>query len=1122
MKCPKCQTKVPDIAAFCNECGNKLEFVSSECQTLSPPGSKFCIECGKRISLAKQPIETLSFEEKLDKIQRYLPKGLTEKILAKKSRIEGEKKQITVMFCDMVGSTAMAEKLDPEEAYSIMDQVLEILIREVHDYGGTVNKMTGDGIMALFGAPIALEDGPQRAIGSAIAIHKEINRFSERLSKEKEGMPAIIMRIGINTGPVVVGTIGNSLRIEFTAMGDTVNLASRMESAAEHGTTLVTEKTFKLTEVFFRFESKGEKKVKGKKKPVNVYQVIAPSNRSTRFDVSAERGLTPLVGREKELEILMESFELVKSGRGQALSIVAEAGTGKSRLAYEFRKAVANEDVTILEGKSLSFTKNNAYRPIMDMVKSGFSIDEEDTADQIRNKLVKGLQVIKVEESKNLPYLLELLNIENNGVDLSFETPDLIKDGIIGTITTVSLKSAQVKPLIIIIEDLHWIDKSSEDWLAELLENIVDSRILLIFTHRPEYKNSWIKKPYYNQVNLNNLSNKESVLMLSILLNTDSVDENLERLVIERTRGIPYYIEEFVRSLIDLKILEKKRNQYQLTKDSFDVAIPSSVQDIIMTRIDALLARAKEVIRIASIIEREFSFELIHSVMDISEKELRKYLTILKDSDFLHERGTQAEAVYNITHTLTGEVVRGSILAKRKAKLHEQIGCAIEELYKENIVDYHATLVEHFIAGKNYNKGALYSKFAARAAQKHSDFNSAILYTEKRVKCIEKLPQSQEMQKRLIDTRAVLGLYYTQMDYHIEGKEAIEPIIDLTEKLGYKRSLAQINTILGSYYILSEGDAPKAIEYLEKADRLAREAKDSASSALANISLALAHAEAGDFEKALESYEKSLHISMAANSLWGVAQLKGLISYWVYNITGQLDLGYRNSEEAVDIADESGALHSKAIANISHGRSNLFKGFLNEASTYLQKGVEFCERINHYYWNCNAQLDLGMIYLELGEYQKALRHFNNVIQFGKVYKLSPRLSIESKILAAVAEILIDQLDTDLTVLYSYYNEYKGIRYKGVLQNNIAKILLNIDEQHGAEAEDWIKKAIKTNKKYGLKGWSGKPYVLYAEFYKRQGDLPKARIQMNKAIKIMKGCGADGWVERYKNELAALS
>jgi class 3 adenylate cyclase len=387
MKCPECQKENPETRKFCRECGVKLILLCLQCASENLPGDKFCGECGHDLSLPSEPTpKELSLDEKIAKIQKYLPKGLTEKILSQRDKIEGERKQVTVMFCDMEGYSQLSDRLGPEEAYSIMDQVYEILIHKVHDYEGTVNEMTGDGIMALFGAPIALEDAPQRAIRSAMAIHREMARFSDRMKEEGEGIPPIKMRVGIHTGPVVVGSLGNDLRVEFKAVGETVNLASRMEGLAEPGSTYVTHDTFKLIEGFFRFEALGEKEIKGKEEPVRVYRVIAPSTRRTRFDVSAERGLIPFVGREREIEILLDAFERAKAGRGQAFSIVAEAGVGKSRLLYEFRKAVANEDVTFLEGRCLSYTRGVAYHPVIDILKSNFDIGESDTDSEIREK----------------------------------------------------------------------------------------------------------------------------------------------------------------------------------------------------------------------------------------------------------------------------------------------------------------------------------------------------------------------------------------------------------------------------------------------------------------------------------------------------------------------------------------------------------------------------------------------------------------------------------------------------------------------------------------------------------------------------------------------------------------
>jgi hypothetical protein len=448
-----------------------------------------------------------------------------------------------------------------------MDQVYEILIHKVHDYEGTVNEMTGDGIMALFGAPVALEDAPQRAIRSSLSIHREMAKFSDKLKQEKKGIPPVKMRIGIHTGPVVVGTVGNDLRVEFKAVGDTVNLASRMEGQAQPGTTYITEDTFKLTEGLFRFEGLGQRVVKGKQEPVNIYRAIAPSTRRTRFDVSAERGLTPFAGRERELELLLDGLERAKAGRGQAFSIISEAGVGKSRLLYEFRKAIAHEDVTFLEGRCLSYSRGMAYHPVIDILKSNFDIHEGDGDSEIRKKVKKGLNILGADEAATLPYLLELLAVKDSGTDKIPMNPEERKNKILETLKRINIKGSEIRPLIAAFEDLHWIDKSSEDHLKHLLKSIPGARILLIFTYRPEFVHTWGAKSYHSQISLSRLSNRESLMMVSHLLGTEDLDKDLEEFILEKTEGVPFFIEELIKSLKDLKIIERKNNRYHITKD---------------------------------------------------------------------------------------------------------------------------------------------------------------------------------------------------------------------------------------------------------------------------------------------------------------------------------------------------------------------------------------------------------------------------------------------------------------------------------------------------------------------------------------------------------------------------
>jgi class 3 adenylate cyclase/tetratricopeptide (TPR) repeat protein len=1107
---------------FCGKCGTKLEKICPQCSFSNPPEFKFCGKCGHDLVVPSEQLPGgLSFDEKLEKIQRYLPGGLTDKILAQRDKIEGERRQVTVMFCDMKGFTPLSEKVGHEKIYSVMDEIFEILIHKVLDYGGIVNKMTGDGIMALFGAPIALEHAPQRAIRSALAIQREMTRFANRLESES-AIPPIRLRIGINTGPVVVGSLGNDLRVEFTAMGDTVNLASRMEGLAEPGTTYVTEETFKATEGLFRFEALGERQVKGKEAPIKAYRVISPSTRRTRFDVSAERGLTPFVGRERELELLLDGFARARAGRGQAFSIMGEAGVGKSRLLYEFRKAIANEDAVFLEGKCLSYSRGVAYHPIIDLLKSNFEIGESDEDYQIRDKVKESLKLLRVDEASTLPYLLELLSVKDSGIGKISMSPEARKDRIIEAVKRIILKGAESRPLIMAIEDLHWTDRSTEDTFKYWLDTITGARVLLIFTYRPEFVHAWGGKSYHSQVTLNRLSNRESLAMVAYLLGTEEIAADLEELILQKTEGIPFFIEEFIKSLKDLKIVEKKDSGYSLTRDANDVTIPGTIQDVIMARVDSLPEVARDVLKTGSAIEREFSYKLIKQVTGMSEQELLSCLSALRDAELLYERGIYPQSTYIFKHALTREVIYDSIITNNRNRLHLKIGDAIEEVHKDNLDEHYAVLAEHYIAAESYEKGAEYCRLSARKAGRAGVFSDAVTYSEKRIACLDKLPRTEEVQRKMVDARTATGLYQTQMNHHVEAKEAVEPIVDLALELGYKRRVSQIYTIMGCYWYQVEEDFPKAFKYLEDALKMAEELNDSVSLANANYWLGLALSYSCKYERALYHMGKTLEMNLAANRLWGVSVLKGMLSIWVHNPEGRIDLGYRTSDEALQLAEESGDTYSGAFAHICHGYSCYCRGFLERAEEHLLKGIDFSERMNipsafsmGYFW-------LGDIYLNMGEYERSQDCYEKVISRLERSGLFLSFLNVSKIALARARVMNKEIDIDFESLYCCEAQTNWRMFDGLVTRYVGQILLNIDEKRMSEAEEWINKAIEADQRNGMMFSLGQDYAAYAELFKRNGDTPKGKENLSKAIGIYKECGADGWVEKAEKELKRLS
>ena len=1117
MECPKCLVQNPEGRKFCRECGSKLAYPCPGCGAEVEPGDKFCGHCGHDLQ-AKTTRQELSLDQKLTKLQGYLPQGLIEKILAQKGKIEGERKQVTVLFADMENFTPLVEQLGPEEAYAVMDQVYEVLIHTVHRFEGTVNEMTGDGIMALFGAPIALEDAPQRAIRSALAIHAAIARLSDKLKRDKHLGP-VRMRIGIHTGPVVVGTLGNDLRVEFKAVGDTVNIASRVQNLAEAGTTWITSDIFTLTEGMFRFESLGEKAVKGKEQPVRVYQVVATSSSRARFDVSAERGLTPLVGRSRELEQLLDGLDRAKQGRGQAFSVIGEAGIGKSRVLYEFRKALAAEDITLLEGRCLSYGKGAAYHPIADLLKGAFDINDADGEPQVMSKVKSGMDFLNIAAASAAPYVLELLGVKDSGLDQIQLSPEGKKDRIIETLKQVMLKTAEHRPLILAVEDLHWADESSEEAAKYLLEGIPAAPILMIFTYRPDFVHTWGGKSFHNQISLNRLTNRESMAMAASLLGTEQVDEAIEELILARTEGVPFFIEEFIKSLKDLNIISKEVGRYRLVKDAREIKIPATIQDMIMARVDSLPPRAKELLQIGSVIEREFSYEMIQRVTDLDDKALFMLLAVLKESELLYERGIFPNSTYVFKHALTREVLYDSILATKKKTLHAAIGSAIEALYADDLEQHYGVLAAHFVNGENYAQAAEYDRLAGKRAEKSAAFPDAIAHARTRIACLEKLNQTDEVQKKIIDTRTVLGLYFLQLTKFVEAKEAIGPIVEPAIKQNYKKRICHIKIIEAQYHQHIEENVLPAYEAFEEAIKIGEEMKD-----MVGYSLAHFHFSSGlwlncEYGKSHDHMQKALDVAIAANNPWGIAVCKGNLALFALLDPGKIELAFQHTAEAKKIAEETGDIYSKTSAYSTHGWSCFAKGYWPQTEQYLRKALEYSERLSVTGWNIAAHMGLAEVYAQTDNWEASAKWYRSLGRLLQGSHLWPSIVGYSKIGEARAKVHLNQTDVDLEKLCFYVENIKLKRYRSLGMRMLAEIFLVLAPEHLSKAEDWIDRSIEEADRNKQMYIIGVNLAFKAEVLKSKGDISQAREHLGEAIRTLEACGADGWVEKYRKELA---
>ncbi|NIS59708.1 MAG: AAA family ATPase, partial [Proteobacteria bacterium] len=544
MKCSQCGFDNKPNKQFCTECGAKLILKCSQCGSEIEEKERFCGACGTDLRASKEvtPID-------YSKPQSYTPRFLADKILTTRSSIEGERKLVTVLFADVANYTSISEKLDPEEVHQIMDGCFKILMDEIHKHEGTINQFTGDGVMALFGAPVAHEDHAQRACHAALSIQKAVGEYAAKVKKDCE--VDFKMRIGLNSGPVIVGSIGDDLRMDYTAVGDTTNLASRMESMAKPGTILVSKSTHKIARDFFVLEPLGKVEVKGKEAPVEAYELIKPSEVETRIEASVAKGLTKFVGREKELEALGEAFEKAQSGSGQVVGLVGEAGVGKSRLILELRLMLSKGEYSYFEGRCLHYGGSMAYLPILDILRSYFEIKEGDREFLIKKKI--GEKILGLDEKLQgvLPPFHELLSLAVEDEAYRKLEPKEKREKTFEAIRDLLVRESQNKPIILVVEDLHWVDKTSEEFLDYLIGWLANAHILLILLYRPEYTHTWGSKSYYSQIGLDQLTTKSSAELVQAILEGGEVVPELRELILTRAAGNPLFMEEFTHSLLE-------------------------------------------------------------------------------------------------------------------------------------------------------------------------------------------------------------------------------------------------------------------------------------------------------------------------------------------------------------------------------------------------------------------------------------------------------------------------------------------------------------------------------------------------------------------------------------------
>jgi class 3 adenylate cyclase/tetratricopeptide (TPR) repeat protein len=784
MKCPKCQHENTLEAKFCEECAAPLARACTNCGSEVSATAKFCSQCGHRLP----PVaDTTRFASP----KSYTPHHLAEKILTSRAALEGERKQVTVLFADIKGSMELLVDRDAEAAQKLLfEPVLERMIEAVHRYEGTVHRVMGDGIMALFGAPLALEDHAVRACYAGLRMQETVARYADGVQRSHAVQVAI--RVGLNSGEIVVRAIGNDLNMDYTVVGQTAHLASRMEQMAAPGSVLTTADTLRLAEGYIAVRPHGPVPVKGLADPLEIYEVTGTGTARTRLQAAAGRGLTRFVGRGIELEQLIRAQQLAGQGRGQVVAIIGDAGVGKSRLVHEFLHSHHTADWLVLESSSASYGHATPYLPVMELLRDYFKINAQDSTQSIREKVSGKILPLDPSVPDAIPPVLDLLDALDDEHPFRSVDPLQHRQYTYQAVTRLLLSESRVQPVVAVVEDLHWNDPLTLGLLNELVVAAQNERLLLVVSYRGEYRDEWRNRPNYHQLRVDPLASGSLEDLLQALLGSDPSLTTLKSFLVDRASGNPFFVEEIVRSLVDTGVLEGTRGGYRLARPFSSVEVPPTVRAVLAARIDALPAAEKRLLQEAAVIGHDVPLTLLHAVCGLTEEQLRDLLDNLQAAEFLYATQLFPDLQYTFKHSLTHDVTYSGVLHERRRDIHARVVDGIEKLYADRLGEQVDRLAQHAVRGELQEKAVQYLRQAGGKAAARSALSDAWAWFEQALGVLKVLPESQAVLEQAFEIHLELRPVLRQLSEDRQMLEHLREVEALAERLNDDRRLGQV------------------------------------------------------------------------------------------------------------------------------------------------------------------------------------------------------------------------------------------------------------------------------------------------------------------------------------------
>ena len=943
MQCPRCHAQNREGARFCEDCGNALAASCPSCGAEVAPEKRFCGSCGARVDVAVAGSRFAS-------PRNYTPAHLAEKIHTSRRALEGERKQVTVLFADTKGSTELIADRDPEEAREILDFVVERMMEAVHRYEGTVNQVMGDGIMALFGAPLAHEDHAARACYAALAMQEAIAQHAGDL-RARHGADVQI-RIGLNSGEVMVRSIRKDLRMDYAATGRTVHLAARMEQLARPGATLITAATFTLIEGLFEVNPLGSLPIKGISDPVEIYELGAARSSRTRFQAAtAVRGLTRLVGRTSELQRLREILARTADGHGQLAALVGEPGVGKSRLVYEFARSQGTLGWMTLDGQAASYARQTAYFSLVALLRAYFVIDINDNMQQMRTKVTERLLALDSDLEDTVPALLWLLDIQTE--DLQWQELDAAvrRERTAASLQRLLVRESRARPLLLVFEDLHWIDAETQFFLDALVEILPTARIMLIVTYRPDFEHRWSGLTYYTQLRIDSLPSQSAEELLAALVGRDASLQGLKQVLIGRTEGNPFFLEETVRALIESQTLVGERGAFRTSAAIDEISIPPSVQAVLAARIDRLTPEQKHLLQAAAVIGDDVALPLLREIAQLPNTLLLSTLQKLQAAEFLYETALYPEIQYTFKHSLTQEVAYSGLLREHRKSLHAAVVEAVERLYPDRLAERVEALARHAMRGEVWDKAVLYLRQAGLQAAKRSAHQEALLCFNDALGALRHLPQDKPNLEQAVELHFAARNALWPLWDHAKISEHLAEAERLATALGDRRQLGWVASFMVQHHRIM-GDPESAIQAAERALVIARDVEDIDLQIDTSFRVALTCLSVGQYARAADFLIGNVTALDGERTYERLGQpgFPSVLSRaWLAICLaeqGQFGEAIKRGTEAIAIAEKVDHVYSLVSALFGLGGTQLYQGDLSAAQRTLETGLSLCRRYN--------------------------------------------------------------------------------------------------------------------------------------------------------------------------------